>query len=52
MRIALEDLKLDRLIVVYPGDRRYTLADHVDVIPLIELVAGEADAEGLFKKRG
>ncbi len=52
MRIALEDLKLDRLVVVYPGDRRYTLADRADVIPLIELVAGEADAEGLFKKRG
>ncbi len=52
MRIALEDLKLDRLVVVYPGDRRYPLADRVDVIPLIELVAGEVDAEGMFKKRG
>ncbi len=51
MRIALEDLKLDRLVVVYPGDRRYTLADRADVSPLIELVAGEADTEGMFKKR-
>jgi len=34
MRIALKDLKLDRLLVVYPGDRRYKLADRVEVIPL------------------
>src|SRR5882724_6753905 len=27
MRIALADLKLDALVVVYPGDRPYTLAD-------------------------
>ena len=40
MRIALADLRLDRLHVVYPGDRRYALAKHVDVIPLGDLVAG------------
>ena len=40
MRIALADLRLDRLHVVYPGDRRYALANHVDVIPLGDLVAG------------
>ena len=51
MRIALEDLKLDPLVVVYPGLRRYTLADRVDVVPLIELVAGEGDTESIFKKR-
>jgi uncharacterized protein len=37
MHIALADLKLDKLIVVYPGDRRYPLADRVEVIPLVEL---------------
>ena len=37
MRIALADLKLDRLFVVYPGDRRYALADDVEVIPAREL---------------
>jgi predicted AAA+ superfamily ATPase len=47
MRIALADLKLDRLVVVYPGDRRYALADQVDVIPLAEL----ADSAGFFKRR-
>jgi predicted AAA+ superfamily ATPase len=38
MRIALADLKLDRLIVVYPGERRYSLAKGVEVIPLAEFV--------------
>lgn len=37
MRIALHDLKLDRLIVVYPGTRGFTLADRIEAIPLIEL---------------
>lgn len=40
MRIALADLRLDRLHVVYPGDRRYALAENVDVTPLGDLVAG------------
>jgi hypothetical protein len=33
----LADLKLDRLFVVYPGDRRYALADNVEVVPAREL---------------
>jgi hypothetical protein len=37
MRTALTDLKLDRLMVIYPGDRRYPLADRVDVIPAASL---------------
>jgi uncharacterized protein len=39
MRIALADLRLDRLLVVYPGDRAYTLADRIEVMPLGDLVA-------------
>ncbi|MGB0070454.1 MAG: hypothetical protein WBQ11_20715 [Isosphaeraceae bacterium] len=50
MRIALNDLNLDRLVVVYPGERRYALADRVEVIPLAEMVAADGDAENLFKK--
>jgi hypothetical protein len=50
MRIALNDLKLDRLVVVYPGERRYPLADRVEVIPLVELVGSEGDPASLFKK--
>jgi uncharacterized protein len=38
MRIALVDLKLDELRVVYPGERRYALARNVEVVPLAELV--------------
>ncbi len=38
MRIALSDLKLDELRVVYPGENRYSLAKGVEVIPLRELV--------------
>ena len=38
MRIALEKLKLDELMVVYPGQKRYTLAKGVEVVPLAQLV--------------
>ena len=50
MRIALDDLKLDRLVVVYPGDRRYPLGDRVEVIPLTELADPSSPAANLFKK--
>jgi len=38
MRIALQDLKLDALYVVYPGLHRYKLADKVEVVPLWALL--------------
>ena len=38
MRIALADLRLDKLIVVYPGERRYELAAKVEAVPLAEFV--------------
>jgi predicted AAA+ superfamily ATPase len=50
MRIALNDLKLDRLVVVYPGDRRYALGDRVEVIPLTELAEPGSAAASFFKK--
>ena len=34
MRIALEDLSLDRLWVVYPGTQEYDVDDDISVIPL------------------
>jgi hypothetical protein len=49
MRIALADLKLDRLIVVYPGDRRYALADSVEVVPLVDLVGRGEDTDRWFR---
>ena len=33
MRIAMEDLKLDALFVLYPGLTRYALADRIEVLP-------------------
>lgn len=38
MRIALEDLALDALLVVYPGDRTYRLAERVQVVPAASVV--------------
>lgn len=38
MRIAMADLKLDHLFVVYPGEKAYTLAKNVEVIPLAKFV--------------
>lgn len=40
MRVALSDLELERLIVLYPGSRAYALAERVDAIPMHEFVAG------------
>jgi predicted AAA+ superfamily ATPase len=37
MRIALADLKLDELRIVYPGTKRYALAGNVEVMPLTHL---------------
>ncbi len=39
MRIAMEDLKLHRLWVVYPGSEAYDLDEKVSVIPLQEVPA-------------
>lgn len=40
IRIALEDLGLERVVVLHPGERRYPLADRVEAVPLDHL-AGE-----------
>jgi len=41
MRIALEDLQLDRLIVVYPGERPYPLSEKVKVLPLESIIQSD-----------
>ena len=43
MRIAMTDLELDRLLVVYPGTRRYPLAEGVEALPLQELISVPTD---------
>ena len=42
MRIALDDLRLERIAVVYPGTQRYPLAERVEAIPLKALAEGIA----------
>lgn len=39
MRTSLTDVELDRLVVIYPGTRRYSLAEGVEVLPLVELAS-------------
>lgn len=38
MRIAMEDLRLDALYVVYPGPHRYALAPGVEAVSLTALL--------------
>lgn len=37
IRIALEDLGLERVAIVYPGTKRYALSENVEVVPLADL---------------
>lgn len=48
MRIAMTDLRLERLIVVYPGERRYALTEKVDVLPLSVVMTEEKTADLFF----
>lgn len=41
MRIAIADLGLDRLLVLYPGSRAYDLNSQVRVMPLSSLATGD-----------
>lgn len=44
MRIALDDLRLEHLIVLYPGTRRYPLSARVTAVPLAELAVSQWEA--------
>ena len=37
MRFAIEDLKLKKIYVIYPGDKSYSLSDQIQVLPLWQL---------------
>ncbi len=41
MRVAVEDLRLDHLTVLYPGAQQYALGDRITVRPLAALASGE-----------
>ena len=40
MRIALEDLKLERIAVIYPGNKRYSLDKKIEVVPFNDMAGG------------
>ena len=44
MRIAMEDLRLEHLSVIYPGTIRYTIGDRVTVVPLADLTGRGVEA--------
>lgn len=50
MRTALDDLKLEQILVFYPGKATYPLSDRVTVMPLD--ILGEGDAGTLLARRG
>ena len=37
MCIALSDLGLEKIIVIYPGEKRYSLAEQIEVVPLSQI---------------
>ncbi len=45
MRIALEDLKLERVVVIYPGKKRYSLHKKIEAVPMDEILGG---MKGMF----
>ena len=47
MRVALRDLRLEHLTVLYPGTRPYTLAERVTVVPFAALAEGDPEVLGL-----
>jgi predicted AAA+ superfamily ATPase len=44
MRIAMHDLKLDKLYVVYPGQHRFAIADRIEAVPLWAVLRSDAPA--------
>ncbi|MBU1043511.1 MAG: ATP-binding protein [Candidatus Omnitrophica bacterium] len=47
MRIALDDLKLERIVVIYPGKKRYSIHKQINVVPFDDIFGGMKE---LFKK--
>ena len=42
MQIALQDLQLERILVIYPGSRHYRISDRIEAVPFEEAVRGNA----------
>ncbi len=53
MRAALDDLALDHLIVIYPGDRIYPLAERASAVPFLKIASDVEVQQGfLLDMRG
>ena len=52
MRLAMHDLKLDALYVLYPGLHRYKLADKVEAVPLWAMLPTPVDAASDLRAGG
>jgi len=48
MRVALEDLKLEHIAVIYPGTIRYPLEERVTAVPLQDLA--DPEKKKLFQR--
>jgi hypothetical protein len=48
MRIALEELNLEQIAVIYPGRKRYALGDGIAAVPLNAVAEG---MKGLFPEK-
>jgi predicted AAA+ superfamily ATPase len=44
MRVAMEDLKLDRLLVIYPGHTGYALEERIEAVPIQALATEDPEA--------
>jgi len=47
IRSALTDLKLDKVVIVYPGDKRFSLSERVEALPLKELLKSDVGIHDL-----
>ncbi|MCP4651806.1 MAG: ATP-binding protein [Candidatus Omnitrophica bacterium] len=48
IRIALDDLGLSRVAVIYPGKKRYSLHKKVEIVPFDEIIKG---MDGIFPQK-
>lgn len=46
LRIALEDLNLKRIVIIYPGNKRYAIHKQIDVVPFDNMLGGMSSLFG------
>lgn len=48
IRTALTDLKLEKVVIVYPGDKQFAVTEQVEAMPLMMLIKPEAKIHNVF----